>query len=231
MRYYGLKTKKDRVPLDQYIHEKYITSPFKHGSFLELGAINGIKFSNTKFFEDNMGFDQGVLIEPEPELYEALVTNRPNCECFNYAIHSEAKNVEFMTSNLHDWGGCVQHDDSQSHIELFHETGRFENHSTTSTLPAERLDVILHQSRLKYIDFWSLDVEGSELQCLDSMDWSIPVGLICVETFYHRDTIHEIIISKGFKLIEQKNHDSFYFNPNYTRKKYFNQIIQDVNIT
>lgn len=51
MKYYGLKTKKDPIHLDQHIHEKYITSRFENGSFLELGAIDGVKYSNTKFFE------------------------------------------------------------------------------------------------------------------------------------------------------------------------------------
>lgn len=225
MKYYGLKTKNDPVPLDQYIHEKYITSRFEHGSFLELGAIDGVKFSNTKFFEENMGFDRGVLIEPVVDLYKKLVTNRPNCECFNYAIHSEQKHVEFMINNLHDWGGCVNHNQCQMHIDKFHKSARFKEHSSTITLPAERLDTILHQSKLEYIDFWSLDVEGSELQCLNSMDWSIPVGLICVENQENKGKIHDTLTTQGFLLVEQTTIDGFYFNFNYPRKKYFNQIL------
>lgn len=226
MKYYGLKTKYDLTSTDQHIHERYITQPFKHGTFLELGAIDGIKLSNTKFFEDNMGFNQGVLIEPVPNLYEKLVINRPHCECYNYAIHSEAKQVEFMTSSLHDWGGCVKHEESERHIELYHESGRFKDNSSTITIPAERLDNILHRSKLEYIDFWSLDVEGSELQCLNSMDWSIPVGLICVENHANTDDIHNILTGQGFKLVEQTKLDGFYFNFDYPRKRYFNDCLQ-----
>ena len=35
------------------------------GYYIEIGASDGVKFSNTKFFEDEMGF-VGILIEPVP---------------------------------------------------------------------------------------------------------------------------------------------------------------------
>ena len=221
MRYYGLKSKRQPIPLDQYIHENFMQTPFDNGSFLEMGAMDGIRLSNTKFFEDNMGFNQGVLIEPQPQLFEKLVKNRPNCECFNTAIHSEKNSVEFLSHNKRDWSGCINHEEAKEHIRIFHSGVRHDEGSYTTTLPAERLDSILKKSKLKYIDFWSLDVEGSELQCLNSMDWSIPVGLICVENSANTEEIHTIMTDKGFTLIHQHTIDGFYFNFNYFRKSFF----------
>ena len=227
-KYYGLSGKKQPEPLDKFIHENYISEPFDNGSFLEMGAMNGIRFSNTKFFEDNMGFNQGVLIEPQPHMFEKLKLNRPNCECFNLAIHSEKKSVEFISNKSRDWSGCVNHDESEKHIQAFHSGKQKDNNSYTETIPADRLDSILQKSKLKYIDFWSLDVEGSELQCLNSMDWSIPVGLICVENSSHPEEIHDIISNNGLTLIQQRGSDGFYFNFNYFRKNLFCNKIFDI---
>jgi hypothetical protein len=35
------------------------------GTFVELGALDGVLFSNTKFYEDTLGWT-GVLIEAQP---------------------------------------------------------------------------------------------------------------------------------------------------------------------
>ena len=34
---------------------------------------------------------------------------------------------------------------------------------------------------IKYVDFFSLDVEGSEARVLATMDWTIPVRVWCIE--------------------------------------------------
>jgi hypothetical protein len=220
MRYYGLQTKKHTEPLDKFIHDNYIKDSFNDGSFLEMGAVDGIRLTNTKFFEDNMGFNQGVLIEADPEPFKSLQVNRPNCECFNYVVHSEKKEVEFLT-HKNAVLGCVNHEESKRHREIFHENKRHEGKSFKKILPAERLGVILSKTKLKYIDFWSLDVEGSELQSLNSMDWTIPVGLIVVENTANTGTIHNIMVEQGFTLIEQRVGDGFYFNFDYFRKDMF----------
>lgn len=220
MKYYGQKNKKQVEHLDKYIHQNFIKNKFINGSFLEMGAVDGIRLTNTKFFEDNMGFNQGVLIEADPEPFKTLQANRPNCECFNYAVHSEKKEVEFLT-HTNAALGCVNHEESKRHRAIFHERKRWEGKSFKKILPAERLDVILSKTKIKYIDLWSLDVEGSELQSLNSMDWSIPVGLIVVENTANIDAIHNIMVEHGFTLIEQRVGDGFYFNFNYFRKDMF----------
>lgn len=215
--YYGQEN------LDKYIHENFITQPFENGSFLELGAIDGILYSNTKFFEDNMGFNQGVLIEPDPDHYKKLKTNRPNCQCFNYAIHSSLNKIEFLKSKTRAVG-CVESEASEKFKKRWH------SNCEKLVLPAIKLSKVLSQTSIKYIDFWSLDVEGSELECLKSMDWNIPVGLLCIEMNHQNAEINEILKANNFTLVgkhEQGNLsvkivNSVFFNENYFRKNLFN---------
>ena len=43
----------------------------KKGTYIELGALDGVLYSNTKFFEDVLGW-KGILIEPHPEKFKYL---------------------------------------------------------------------------------------------------------------------------------------------------------------
>ena len=149
MKYYGLNN------TDQFIHENYINKPFINGSFLELGAIDGVKFSNTKFFEDNMGFNHGVLIEPDPQSFSELKRNRPKAECFNFAIHEFEKEADFLVSDQNAVG-CLE---KYSSIKF---KSRWHQDSSAIKVPCQPLSSILKKSNLKYIDLWSLDVEGAE---------------------------------------------------------------------
>src|SRR5439155_17808987 len=58
---------------------------FKKGFFVEAGANDGIKQSNTLFFEKYYRW-KGILIEPIPELAEKCRINRPKCIVENFAL-------------------------------------------------------------------------------------------------------------------------------------------------
>ena len=200
---------------DKFIHKNYITKPFTNGTFLELGAINGVKFSNTKFFEDNMGFSEGVLIEPEPKSFSQLKRNRPNAKCFNFAIHEFEKETDFLVSDKMNAVGCVKDSTSTEFISRWHKN------SSVIKVPCQPLSYILKKSNLKYIDLFSLDVEGAELHCLNTMDWSIPVGLIVVETDQNKEEIDFKLKEHGFTFTANYSREGYYFNFEYFRKKLF----------
>lgn len=46
------------------------------GSMVELGAFNGLRESNSRFFDLCLGWDT-LLIEGNPRVFETLITNRP----------------------------------------------------------------------------------------------------------------------------------------------------------
>merc|ERR550525_1212298 len=49
-------------------------------------------------------------------------------------------------------------------------------------VPCKPLGDILHESNITRIDFFSLDVEGSELRVLRTMDGAVPVCVWLIET-------------------------------------------------
>lgn len=63
-------------PTDKLLYERYFQG--KHnGIVIEAGASDGIHLSNTKFFEDKLGW-KAIHIEPHPDLFAQLLRNRPN---------------------------------------------------------------------------------------------------------------------------------------------------------
>ena len=96
----------------------------------------------------------------------------------------------------------------------------------TVNVPCKKLSDILHHENIKYIDFWSLDVEGDELEVLKTMDWDIPVYIICIEVTVWGEKDKEIVEEcrkilrdKGFESNGKKyGLDEWWINNNYFRK-------------
>ena len=62
---------------DEWLYNNHFKNK-KNGTFLEIGADDGIDKSNTKFFED-LGW-VGMCIEASPKRFKLLKNNR-NCIC------------------------------------------------------------------------------------------------------------------------------------------------------
>ena len=215
MNYYG------QDGLDKYIHQNFISKPFIDGTFLELGAINGITYSNTKFFEDNMGFNKGILIEPDPISFQRLVKNRPNCQCFNVAIHSTLKEITLLSCEFNPAVNCIANIATKQFRNKWHK-----RKSAELTLPATTMASIVEQSNIKYIDFFSLDVEGAEFECLKSWNWDIPIGLLCIELNRDFKDIGTILRKNNFIEIGEHKQEGnvinkIFFNKTYFRKEMF----------
>ena len=192
---------------DKHIHERYLPG-VRNRVFLELGAFDGVTYSNTKFFEDTLGWT-GVLIEAHPEAYKALVRNRPRCKTYHYAVSTRYNDVEFIV-NANGPVSSVKEFTSEKHQKAWHDSGT----TTTICVPSRSLSSILRDAGVTRIDFWSLDVEGGELDVLKSMDWSIPVYLLCIETQEpdRKLACDAILKEHGFQFAETLHHNEIWVN-------------------
>jgi len=195
---------------DKHIHFKYFPT-LRGGTFLEMGALDGVKYSNTKFFEDSMGWS-GVLIEPIPSAFELLRINRPRSKSYNLAV---SKTEGFLEIYNHGAVSSLKENTTKEFFEGWHKNNNIE----IIKVPSKRLDIVLHDSGIKRIDFWSLDVEGSEFEALQTMDWTIPVYLICIEKQGDRKALCDSILrSNGFIFTEELAHNEVWINPAHRRK-------------
>ena len=175
----------------------------RNGVYLEMGALDGITYSNTKFFEETLGWS-GTLIEASPVFFKTLEKNRPNNRLFHNAVCSERKMITFSGNNAE--AGIRAHM-SDAHIKRNNFGG------ATSQVQCERLSVLL--KGVSNIDLWSLDVEGAEYDVLQSMDWNIPVRVIIIERNSNDFLIENFLLSKGFNYVREQRGNRIWVNPNY----------------
>ena len=88
----------DRAAELKYFHNLH------KGVFLEMGALDGVLFSNTKHFEDAKDW-RGILIEPNSVEFEKLSGNRPNAISVNAAVCAQKQTVHFVGERLQTSAG------------------------------------------------------------------------------------------------------------------------------
>ncbi len=157
---------------DKDLFKEYFRKKRK-GFFIELGAMDGITYSNTKFFEDTLGWT-GILIEPVREYYEQLVKNRSKCFNYNCAV-GKHNTVTFIGRSA--TAGMV-HTMASGFREAWYGQGSQEEWA----INCRPLSEIIRETGLNAFDFLSLDVEGGELEVLQSIDWSkTRIRLVLIE--------------------------------------------------
>ena len=193
---------------DLYIYQHFVNRK-TNGIFVELGGMDGITFSNSKFFEDVLGF-KGVLIEPTA-LFHTMSRNRPNCKNYNYAINYEKSMVDFVG------------DDASSGIiatmpEFMKQ--RYHQFSRIYEVPGIPIRDLLED--ISYIDLLFIDVEGAEKIVLETMNWDIEVYVIVIELhnidIKKDEDCRNILREKGFKFDTRLCTNEIWYNENYLRK-------------
>lgn len=138
----------------------------KDGTFVDVGAFDGVYLSNTYSFEEQ-GWG-GVCIEAIPQYSELCKRNRPGSLVFNYAcIGDDRKRVDLLFEESGLFSGIAA--DESEVAEFYKIAGMSFNGMRKMNVPASTLNVIL-QDAVDRIDFISMDVEGSEVEILSGFD-------------------------------------------------------------
>lgn len=198
---------------DKYIYEKYFKD--KHtGVFLELGAMDGVVYSNTKFFEDTLHWS-GVLIEPHPGMFRTLQANRPSSKCYNCAVSNEDADITML---VNPYCPAVSSIEKTAYGAFVYGKKGWHEHSYKINVKTRRLVDILNDAGVTHIDFFSLDVEGHEYEVLKTMNWSIPVHVLLIETFDddpNKENIRSFLTDKGFVYDGKCAHNEIWVNRTY----------------
>ncbi len=168
-RYHGSLGWLSQEKEDKYLHEHFFHG-LQNGTFVELGALDGLRFSNTYIYEHALNWS-GLLIEGETDNYYALERNRgqgTNAVTLHAAICSDDKLLKLYGTGPE----ASTSPNSKSKNKR----------KKVSWAPCLRMDDALKRSGIDHIDFLSLDVEGAELATLDTMNFRrTPTFVILVE--------------------------------------------------
>ncbi len=199
---------------DKAVYEAFFEKPkVRNGFFVELGAFDGLNLSNTKFFEDYLGW-KGLLIEPTPGEFEKLTHNRPRCILVNAAVSAAEGEVSFLGTG--GTAGMI-HTMSNASIQKEHA----DSGARPYMVPSMPFRNMLHRSGVKSIDFLSVDVQGAEFEVLSTFDWDIPTHIIAIELDGSNPSKDQkcraLLAQNGFKLAKTVDVSEIWEDPAYKK--------------
>lgn len=181
--------------------------------YIEAGANDGIRFSNTYFLEKIYGA-KGILIEASPSNFEQCLRNRSNKNIFELKAltnqDNHGKPLKFIYSDMMTTGFNSKDVDPIEHTKRglkFFNGVNYEFLSEASTLSN-----ILDRHSIKQVDILSLDLEGAEIEALEGAELEKNnIINILIETRNIKET-HTFLIDKGYELIEKLSTHDYLFS-------------------
>jgi FkbM family methyltransferase len=149
----------------------------KNGTLIEVGSADPEELSNSRFLIENYSWS-GILIEPNPVFFDKIENfykNTPNIICLNKLIHNTAGTFDFYY--LKNGFGSTMHEWFKNKIN--------EDFILTQQDAVTLESVIDLHIKNNSVDFLSIDVEGNDLNVIQSIGSKLSfIDLICVESSF-----------------------------------------------
>lgn len=204
--------KKEQIDYSQNGEQSIILKHFENDQqktcrFLDIGANDGISFSNT-YALSQLGW-KGICVEPIPEAFlklQKLHSENERIYCINVGVSDETKIVSFHQSN--DWIGAeapvgILSTLNESSKNRFHGMNWTETKAIVFNF--NEMEKIYKLVDMRY-DFINVDVEGHELIVLKQIKEKLKYcKLICIEKSGNEEMDNEVLnelVENGFVLTD-----------------------------
>ena len=155
------------------------------GYYVEFGAIDGIINSNSYFFEKFKSYN-GIVCEPAVKYHKALRKNR-NCKIETLCLAEESNKIyQFIETTNWPGGNTLK--------KYIQQGVRKRNIDKTYDVKTISLiDMLIKHEAPSYIDFISIDTEGSEYDILKKFNFDrFKFGIILVEHAFETEKKNKI---------------------------------------
>ncbi|MDD2321302.1 MAG: FkbM family methyltransferase, partial [Geobacteraceae bacterium] len=196
---------------DKIIEKFFAEHPPQSRIFVEVGAFDGVHYSNVRRLQEKYGWN-GISIEPVEKNFNKLKKSYEGVKvvCVRCAVGDKEGVAELNVSSyphLPEWGSDVAtFSELETHKwqQLYGATWHKEQ------VPVRTLTAILKDSTINTVDFLSVDAEGHDLDVLKGLDFSVyKPQLIVVEYNKHRQEIFDFLTDKGYRLLKDNGQDLF----------------------
>ena len=213
-----IRNKKFLKHSSQFGEDKFILDLFDKdykGKYLDLGCYHPTRHSNTYILYQNAW--TGINIDLNPLTIELFNFMRPRDLNYNIAISNseEEKELyfidEFNTQNTLD----------KNQLDFLKVHHNIKDREILKTkLKTKKLDRILVDNNFYNIDFFNIDIEGHELEVIESLDFDkFKFKYICIEMIQHNKMsvskskkIKDILYNNNFIIIKKFEFNYIYRN-------------------
>lgn len=137
----------------------------RSGTFVELGALDGERYSNSWLLETCFGWG-GLLIEANPKSFGALQSNGHRQVAKRHSAVCDSPGTVRVTAAGDEVSGQVE-----QMAARFQSSWKHRNRpSETVAVPCAPLSSLMHAAKMVRADLLSLDVEGAEAIVLRTID-------------------------------------------------------------
>jgi FkbM family methyltransferase len=175
------------------------------GVFVEIGAYDGVTFSNTLFLERYRGWT-GLCVEPNPMQWDALQRNR-SARCRQVCIGDRDETIKFrmvqgptgvgMLSGRTDAGGTK----AEERIE------REQGTVTIVDVPCITFERLMREEGISNADYISIDAEGHDFAILRAIDLARGPACITMEENHDYFAVRRYVQRFGYRIAEKLQAD------------------------
>jgi len=197
----------------QYKQDKFVDKFFNKkngGFFIDIGAHDGVTFSNTYFLEKERQWD-GICIEPIPDVFDKLKQNRQSIN-INSCITQKSGAITFRRVYGYNemLSGILDLMDREHVEQIENDCIQTGDIYKDILIEGRNINEILNEFKVKRIDFLSIDTEGAEYEIIKTIDFNkVKISFLSIENNKDSIQIREMLKGKGYKCISSVN-DDFY---------------------
>jgi len=190
---------------------KYLN--YDNGFFIECGANDGVTQSNTCLYEQQFGWT-GLLVEPCPINFNKCKQSRPNSIVENFALVRDSYEQNKISGYFdpHCYNGLMSPIlDTPEYFDEEQKSSKADFIEKFHLVPVEvsccTLQSLLDKHSIQQVDFFSLDVEGYELEVLEGFNFNkVKPTYILIETTTtesRRDMMKDYMDKHSYDFVEQ----------------------------
>jgi len=196
---------------DEIIEQFFKAHPPKNRVFVEVGAFDGIHYSNVRRLQETHNWS-GISIEPVKKNFDKLTKSYAGAPviCVRCAAGEKEGFSELNVStypHLPDWGSDVA---TFSESETHRWNQKYGAVWRKEDVPVKTLTSVLQENSIPAFDFLSIDAEGHDLDVLKGLDFFIyRPQIIVVEYNRDRQEIFNFLVVRGYLLWLDNGQDLF----------------------
>ncbi len=176
---------------DRFLDEVFFAKK-TGGFFVDVGAHDGISYSNSAFFEFHRKWT-GICVEPNPRVFEKLRSAR-SVRCENCGLGAVSGVLRFtsISGYAEMLSGFTDFYANEHKERIARELQKHGGTATELSIAVKPLFELLDRNQV--IDFMSIDTEGNELDVLRGIDFERQqIRVFVIENNYFDNRVSEFL--------------------------------------